>query len=290
MISAPRLGILLALIGGLTISIDIPVIRLADTGMWSFLTARGFGMSLILGIILLFLPNWTQTPRHPFNDRDFVAVGILFGLSTIFFTIAAFTTSASHLVFILAFNPLIAALLAWAMIGERPTLATWIAIFVTIIGVGIIVMEGFETGTGWGDLSAFMAALMLGLSIVRVRKSGKDMSLAGVLGGMISGLFALPLAIVYWQPSLHPEWLLFNIFLLAPLGAFCLSLAPKFIPAPQVAMFYLLETVLAPVWIWLIFAEAPSTQSQIGGAIVLMAIGFHSYVQVREHNKTQLAS
>lgn len=278
---SPKIGILLALLGGLVISIDIPVIRLAGADPWIFLVARGFGMAIVLGSILLFAKKWTDTPPNPLSDPDFVKVGILYGLSSIFFTLSVFYTSTANLVFILAFNPLIAALLAWYIIGEKPRISTWIAIAVTCIGIIIIVSEGIEAGTGWGDLMALATAFVLGLSVVMARKSGKDMSLAGSLGGLVAGTFALPMAIVTFTIPAVPAWLIFNGLVMAPLAAFALALAPRYIPAPQVAMFFLLETVLAPVWVWLVFSEIPTQQTLLGGFIVLGAITFHSVVQLR---------
>lgn len=277
----PLTGILLALAGGLIISLDIPVIRLGEAAPWLFIACRGFGMALVLGLILLFARNLTDTPPKPFHDTDFVIVGTLYGLSSILFTTAVFTTSTANLVFILAFNPLIAAMFSWWLIGERPSLITWIAIGLTIVGVSIIVADGVETGTVFGNILALLTAIVLGLSIVKTRQSGKDMSLAGTLGGLIAGLFALPMVILTAQWPNAMGWVLLNALVMAPVGAFALSLAPRYIPAPQVAMFFLLETILAPVWVWLIFAETPTNQSLIGGGVVLLAITFHSAIQLR---------
>ncbi|MDJ0612151.1 MAG: DMT family transporter [Rhizobiaceae bacterium] len=277
----PVTGILLALIGGLIISLDIPVIRLGDGAPWAFIVFRGFGMSLVLGLILLLGRNLTDTPERPFHDADFVTVGILYGASSILFTTAVFTTSTANLVFILAFNPLVAALFSWWLIGEKPGAVTWIAIALTIFGVGVIVSDGVETGNTFGNILALLTAIVLGLSIVKTRQSGKDMSLAGTLGGMVAGLFALPMVLLSGEMPNAMEWVLLNALIMAPAGAFALSLAPRYIPAPQVAMFFLLETILAPIWVWLVFAETPSERSLIGGAIVLMAITVHSAVQIR---------
>jgi len=268
--------------GGLLISIDIPVIRLAESTTWTVMFMRGFGLSSMLGLVLLFRRNWTDTPLRPFDDLDWVIVGVLFGLSSILFTIAVFNTSTANLVFILAFNPMAAALFAWWLIGERPSFVTWAAILMTIAGVGLIVGDGLEAGTFFGDAMSLGAAIVLALSLTFARKSGKDLSLAGCLGGMISAAFALPFLILNFTPPGEWHWLLINVFVLVPLAGFTLTLAPRFISAPQVAMFFLLETVLAPVWVWMIFAETPSDQALVGGAIVLLAITFHSALQLRK--------
>jgi drug/metabolite transporter (DMT)-like permease len=41
-------------------------------------------------------------------------------------------------------------------------------------------------------------------------------------------------------------------------------------------MFFLLETTLTPVWIWMIFGERPSTYALIGGSIVVVTLLVHS--------------
>lgn len=283
------LGIFLALSGGLLISIDIPVIRLAESDPWLFMFMRGFGLSFVLGMVLIFARKWTDTPSNPFADRDFVDVGVLFGVSSIFFTISVFNTSTANLVFILAFNPMIAALFAWKMIGERPSLPTWIAIAMTLVGVLIIVNDGLQAGTYFGDLAALATATCLALSLTRARQSGKDLSLSGCLGGMVTALFALPLLIMNFEMPGSTFWILLNVFVLVPLAGFTLTLAPRYIPAPQVAIFFLLETVLAPIWVWLIFAEIPTRNTLIGGSIVLIAIAGHTIVQLMRSQKLDQA-
>lgn len=280
------LGIALALLGGFLISIDIPLIRLAESDPWFYMVMRGLGLACVLGAVIKFGAHYTDTPKNPFNDKNFVEVGILYGIASIFFTISVFTTSTANLVFILAFNPMLAAIFAWVLIGERPKLVTWLAIFATMIGVIIIVSDGLKTGNWMGDLTSLIAAIVLAYSLVRTRQSGKDLSLSGCLGGMVSGLFALPLAIVFSGMPGAPWWIALNVLIFVPLSGFSLTLAPRYIPAPQVAIFFLLETVLAPIWVWLIFAETPTDKTLLGGVLVLGAIAGHSLWQLLPLRRT----
>jgi len=86
-----------------------------------------------------------------------------------------------------------------------------------------------------------------------------------------------------------PWWILFNGAVIMPISFFCLANGPKYISGPEVAMFYLLETVLAPVWVWLIFAEAPSRNSLIGGTILIVTLVAHSLWQLHEGRKRRAA-
>ena len=64
--------------------------------------------------------------------------------------------------------------------------------------------------------------------------------------------------------------------LILPLSFAMLTLAPLYIPAAEVSLVILLETVLGPLWVWLVLAEDPGSRTLIGGGIVLAALIAHS--------------
>ena len=55
-----------------------------------------------------------------------------------------------------------------------------------------------------------------------------------------------------------------------------ITLAPRYISAAEVNLFFLLETILGPIWVWLVIKEQPSTETIIGGAIIITTIAIHS--------------
>ena len=279
--SAQRTGIMLAAVGGLTISFDVPAIRLAGTDPYLTLCARGFALALIGFLVWLFAGRRRDMPTGLWRDRDFVNVGLIYGISNVCFTLAVFNTSTANLVFILAFNPMIAAILAWALIGERPAVVTWVALAITMAGVALIVGEGLNAGGGFGIAMSLACAATLALAITLTRKSGKNLSLSPALGGLMGGLLAIPFVYLYSSWPVMPQWLALDALLILPLASFTLALAPRYLPAPQSAMFYLIETALAPIWVWMIFTEVPSRGTVAGGALILVAILGHSWWQLR---------
>ena len=273
--SLQKFGYGLGLVGSIALSFDIPLIRLAQADAFTVMFVRGAGLALILFLFGHFVFKDRISAWAMLTDRDFVTVGALSGLNNIFFTMAVFNTSAANVVFILAFNAMLAAAISWPMTGERPSIATLAAIFATLIGVGIIVSDGLVSGNFFGDVMALVCAILLAFSLTLTRKSGKNLALAPGFGGLVSASFALPL--VLWQMKMPaaPFWLYLDAFVMVPLAGITLWLAPKYIPAPNVAMFYLLETVLAPIWIWFVFYETPSLNVFIGGSIVVAALSCH---------------
>ena len=274
-------GLSLAFVGGLALSFDIPLIRLASSDPYTVMAARGLGLALILFIYWRFFANRKAMPKSLFADRDFIVVGALSGANNICFTLAVFNTSTANVVFILAFNALLAALLSWPMIGEKPKLHTWLAIGATLVGVGVIVADGLGTGNLFGDLLALTCAGFLALSLTLTRKSGKDLSLAPGFGGVVSAAFAVPTLLVVGGELGAPVWLALDALVLVPIAGITLWLAPRFITAPQVALFYLLETILAPLWVWIVFFEVPGANVVIGGAVVTVAIVLHALYELQ---------
>ena len=59
------------------------------------------------------------------------------------------------------------------------------------------------------------------------------------------------------------------------LGFTLLTFAPTYIPAPEVSLYTLIETVLGPVWVFLGGYEAPTIYAVIGGALLLAALAVH---------------
>jgi drug/metabolite transporter (DMT)-like permease len=77
-------------------------------------------------------------------------------------------------------------------------------------------------------------------------------------------------------------WLGLNGLIAIPLATIFMSNGPRYLPAVDVSMFFMLETVLAPVWIWLLFDSAPSSATLLGGAIIVTTLIAHSVWRMRQ--------
>ena len=59
------------------------------------------------------------------------------------------------------------------------------------------------------------------------------------------------------------------------------TIAPRFIPAAEVNLFFLLETIIGPIWVWLIIKEQPSLETIQGGSIIILTIAIHSFIKLK---------
>lgn len=283
-------GLLLTAVGGLVLTVDIPLIRLADGNAWSILMLRT-GTTLVATLVIwtVWRAITSDVPKL-LPGRAGLVVATLYGLGSIAFISAVYNTSTANLVFILAFNSMFAALLSWVFLKERPKTGTLIAMGVMLIGVLIIVRDSIGTGNLFGDMLAVCSALLIASAITISRASGKDMGFTALVGA----LFPLLVAVFFVSKTGYrveaPWWIIFNGAVITPIAFFCLANGPKYISGPEVAMFYLLETVLAPVWVWLVFSEVPSRSSLIGGTILIVTLLCHSLWQLSEGRKRRLAT
>ena len=92
--------------------------------------------------------------------------------------------------------------------------------------------------------------------------------LAGIVATVISATF-----IPDFQVSQHD--LLISIYLGifgVGVGFILLFLGARYVPAAQVGLIGLTETIWSPMWVWLSVGEVPAVATLIGGVIILSAI------------------
>lgn len=282
-------GLLLTAIGGLVLTVDIPLIKLANGDAWSILLLRSG--TTFLAALLLWTVWRALSPRAPalVPGRAGLAVAGLYGLASIAFLTAVYHTSTANLVFILAFNTMFAAILSWVFLKERPRPVTLAAMVVMIGGVAIIVGDGVAAGNLFGDLMALAASFLIASAITVSRSTGRDMGLTALVAVILPFTVAVIMVAQTGFRVEAPWWIIFNGAIVMPVSFYCLATGPRYISGPEVAMFYLLETVLAPVWVWLIFSEIPTTASLIGGLILIAALVMHSLWQLAEGRKRRAA-
>ncbi|MBX3597194.1 MAG: DMT family transporter [Rhizobiaceae bacterium] len=278
-------GLILCAIGGLAITADIPLVKLAAGDAWPILMVR-CAMTLLAGVCGWLIWRALDKNAPPLIPGKIgLLVAALYGISSVFFIIGVFNTSTANLVFILALNTTFSAALSWIFLKERPKNGTLLAMGAMVFGVLIIVWDSLGTGNLVGDLAGLIATLFIATAITVTRSTRKEMGMASLVGVL------LPLtvsALMVSQTGYRidaPWWIIFNGAVIMPIAFFCLATGPKYLSGPEVSMFYLLETVLAPIWVWMIFNEVPTRNSLIGGAILIIALVSHSIWQMLESRK-----
>jgi len=270
-------GFLLTLFGVLVLTPDSLLVRLVGSDPWTVTAWRGVlsGSVILLG----FLAVHRRAAAYELGrlGASGLAVSALQGANAVFFVLALHHTAVANTLIILATTPLIAALLSFAVLRERVSLATWLAIAAGLGGVGVVVHDGLGRGTLAGDAFALLTAASLAAAFVIIRRR-RDLNLvpAAGLGALLSGLVVLPLAAPLSLAGVQIAYALAMSVLVLPVAFALLTLGPRTLPAPEVALLLLLETVLGPMWVWLGVGERPSEAAFLGGGIVIGTLVAHS--------------
>ena len=274
--------------GMVFISPDALLVRLLDTaGVWEL----AFYRSLFLGLALLLFLAVRDGRRLPDRFRALGGGGLLmscvFAATSIGFAGALTQTTAANALFIIATVPVFGALLGWVVLRERVPLRTALAILIAFAGISVIFGEGLGGGGMVGNVIALGTAACLGANLVLRRAIDRDITLpalclAGGIGAAVSALFADPGQLSAW-----------DLGVLAYIGLIMLPIAlglfyggARYAPAGEVGLIALVETVLGPLWVWLVLTETPTATVLMGGALVLAAVGGNAALAIRAQRPT----
>lgn len=275
-------GLLLGIAGVIILTPDSLLIRLISTDGTTLLFWRGLvtGSLLLAGFAIVH--GRASGPLLRVIGGTGLLAAAAFAGSAVAFVSAIKTTTVANTLVILSAAPLFAALMARAILAEEVRPATWIAILAAVAGILVIVSDSLGGGAVLGDLSALAGALCIATSFTLLRRRRHiNMIPAMGLGGLLVALLNLPFAMPLALSQSDVLWLACMTLVVAPASLALLTLAPRYLPAPEVSLLLLLETVLGPFWVWLVLDEAPNARAVLGGAIVVAALAGHAVTTLR---------
>ena len=277
---------MLGILGVLLLSPDTLIIRLVDADPWTFVAWRGALMFVGMFVILVLRFGWTVLARTYAIGWLGLLISLIFALNNVFFQLSVQNTTVANTLVIIATAPLFAALFSVAFLRERVQMRTWIAILISALGVAMVFIGELEPGNLFGNTVALISAVGLGVHFVLVRLGRPvDMSPAiGVAGVFIVLIGAVMASDLYLDPRQFGLLAILGLVLL-PLSFAFLTRAPHFIPAPEVSLIILLETILGPLWVWIAIKEQPSVQTMAGGALIIVVLALHSFMSLRESRR-----
>lgn len=270
-------GFALTFLGVLVLTPDTLLMRLIDTDPWTLTFWRGVLMPSALMVAFFIARRGRAWGEIRALGLAGLAVALIYGINAISFVLAVEHTKVANVLVILAAAPLFAGLMSVIFLRERVPLATWLAIGAGIAGVAAVVGGGLGTGTSLGDLFALVTAVSLAGTFTVLRHSkARNMVPATALGGLLTAIAMIPLADPGSLEGAQLGMMLLLGLVILPIAFGLITLGPRTVPAPEVALLMLLETVLGPFWVWLVIDEVPPFATIIGGAIVLGAVALHA--------------
>jgi len=281
--SNQKKGMLLAFTGIMFITPDSLFIRLANLESWNLIFYRGFIPFLVVLISLLIIYKTKLLKELINNGWHGFAYACVFTLTNIVFVISIENTNVANTLIMIALAPMLSALISFVFLKENPDQKTWVAIIITTSAVVYIFYDALDAGDFLGNFLGLVCALGLAVGAVIIR-SAKKISLvpSAMLGKLIVALIALMFADQLKLEGNDITIIPLMCIMCVAIPFVLVTLAPRYITAAEVNLFFLLETILGPLWVWLVIREQPSVETITGGIVIIVTIAVHSFLSLKK--------
>lgn len=258
-------------------SLGALLIRMVHLDAWTLLFWRSTFIVVGMVVYLAVVSRGQVFRKLRAAGPGLVVAGLFMALSMCLYVNSITRTSVANCLILLATNPFIAALLAWAALGERVSRHTWIAMAVAMLGMVAMAGDSLQGGSWFGDLLAIGCAASFALTMVILRKVKNQDTLPQVV---FAGLWAMALTLPVAAPLESSGR---DIAICAVMGICSLGLGMllfvhglRYISAAEAGVLSLLESILAPIWVWIAIGEQPRPLAILGGVIVLGAVALQA--------------
>ena len=282
-LNSQQKGSLLAFIAVMFITPDSLFIRLSNIETWGMLFYRGaipFVVTLI-GLLFFYKKNFFNALFGIGYPGLFYIIS--FSICNITFIVSIQNTNVANTLVMIAMAPMLSAILGAIFLQEIPDFKTWLAIIITFISVAYIFYDSIELGNFYGDIFGLITAFGLACNAVLARfAKDRDLVPSAVIGKLCVAIFAF--FFVENFVLIEKDLIIIPLMcvMCVALPFVLVTIAPRFIPAEEVNLFFLLETIIGPIWVWLVIKEQPSIEVLQGGLIIITTIAIHSFLKLKK--------
>ena len=276
-------GSLLAFVAVMLITPDSLLIRLSNIETWGMLFYRGAipFVVVLIGLLIFYNKNFLNAFFNVGYTGIFYTIS--FAICNITFLVSIQNTNVANTLVMVAMAPMISAILGGIFLKEVPDKKTWLAILITFFSAIYIFYDSIQLGNFFGDFMGLVTATGLAVNAVLVR-SAKDRDLlpSAVLGKLCVAIFAFFFVESFDLVGNDIIYIPLMCVLCVAIPFVLVTIAPRFIPAEEVNLFFLLETIIGPIWVWTIIKEQPSAETVQGGIIIILTIAIHSFIKLKK--------
>jgi len=283
-LSSQKKGSLLAFIAVMLITPDSILIRLSSIETWGMLFYRGAipFVVVLIGLIFFYKNNLLKALINIGYPGIFYVIS--FSICNITFIISIQNTNVANTLVMIAMAPMLSAILGSIFLKEVPDRKTWVAIIITLIAVTYIFHDSIEMGNFYGDLFGIITAFGLACNAVIARYAkNRDLVPSAVIGKLCVAIFAFFFVDTFALVETDLIFVPLMCVMCVAIPFVLVTIAPRFIPAEEVNLFFLLETIIGPFWVWLVINEQPSIETIQGGVVIILTIAIHSFLKLKKN-------
>ena len=282
-LSDQQKGSLLAFVAVMFITPDSLFIRLSSVDTWGLVFYRGVipFFTVLIGMLIIYKLNFFKMLFT--SGYQGIIYIITFSITNITFVVSIQNTNVANTLVMIAMAPMLSAILGAIFLKEIPDKKTWVAIAITFVAAVYIFYDSLQLGNVYGDILGFITGLGLAVGAVTIRSAKKkNLVPAAVVGKLFVAIFAM----FFIDSYVLSEQDLFIVPLMCVMCVaipfVMVTIAPRFIPAEEVNLFFLLETIIGPFWVWMVIKEQPSIETIQGGLVIILTIAIHSFFKLKK--------
>jgi len=283
-------ALLVTILGVLLISLEALFVKLTNIEALTFAFYSGIFMLISTGCILLYNKN-SITKESNFSDNLKIVLlcGFLLGLSNIAFISAIKNTSVANAVLIFSSAPIFSAIYMYLFFREKTTKNIFVASFFILIGLFIIFSSQLGQGQMIGNIYATLAIGIFALAFVILSRY-KNINMLAIL--FVSSLVTILVSFSFlnnFTIDINNLYILILAGLItSPLARVLMGKGTKTLPTSEVSLLMIIETIMAPVWVWLFLNEVPASTTLMGGAVILLTLVLNSLYVLKMNKSAQL--
>ena len=276
-------GLALTSLGVFIMSLESLLIKL--TTISPFLFSFYIGIFMFISMLTTFVFNKKEYIKTALSKSFFMLIicATLMAISNIFFITAVKTTTVANVVIIFSTSALFSALFAYLFYREKISKNIVIASFFIFFGLFIIFNDKLEMGSFLGNIYALLCTAIFSISFVLLSHY-KEMD--RVILTAFSGL-ALSILAFFFCDELMIDFktlliLMLMGLLISPLSRVLLGNGAIYISASEVSLLMIIETIMAPIWVWIFLDEVPSFYTFVGGSIIIATLIANSLYSLKK--------
>ena len=279
-------GYILLLFGGFCLSWGGFIIRsFEEASIWQILFLRSF--FFLLALIAFLLVTYKKNTFKILKESGFPGLlgGFVLSFSFVAFVVAMSNTTVANVVFIISTQTMFLAIFGYFYLKEKVSLIGLISILLAMSGIIIMVGDSISGGSLFGNIVALAIPINFAILVMIIRKNTKvDMVPAIFYSGIFSLIYGFFLAESF-EFTKHDLWMGFLLGVPQLAVSFiCITIGSRTVESATVGILMLMETLCAPLWVWLFLNEIPPISVFIGGAVIISAIILKSFD--KKHSKT----
>ena len=276
-------GSILAFVAVMLITPDSLLIRLSSIETWGMLFYRGAipFVVVLTGLLLFYKKNFLKALINIGYPGIFYFIS--FSACNITFIISIQNTNVANTLVMIALAPMLSAILGAIFLKESPDKKTWLAIMVTFVACIYIFHDSLKLGNLYGDVFGLVTAFGLACNATLARYAkDRDLVPSAVIGKLCVAIFAFFFVENFELIGRDLFYIPLMCVMCVAIPFVLVTIAPRFITGAEVNLFFLLETILGPVWVWLVVKEQPSLETIIGGSVIILTIAIHSFLALKK--------